>query len=96
MIWHNFFNFIIIFASQILTIKEYLTMLIVDARESESLDRAPKVFKRNLKKQAPSSNYGASGFHLPSVKRRTEIKKQYISSNYAERGINSCISFCLI
>ena len=51
-------------------------MLIIDARESESLDRALKVFKKKFEKAGTIKQLRArQAFILPSVKRRTEIKK---------------------
>lgn len=51
-------------------------MLIVDARESESLDRALKVFKKKFEKSGVVKQLRArQAFTLSSVKRRTEIKK---------------------
>ena len=56
-------------------------MLIIDARESESLDRALKVFKKKFEKTGTIKQLRArQAFILPSVKRRTEIKKAiYVS-----------------
>jgi len=57
-------------------------MLIVDARESESLDRALKVFKKKFEKTGTIKQLRArQAFTLPSVKRRTEIKKAVYVSN---------------
>ncbi|MBK9328823.1 MAG: 30S ribosomal protein S21 [Sphingobacteriales bacterium] len=51
-------------------------MLIVDARESESLDRALKVFKKKFEKAGVVKQLRArQAFTLPSVKRRTAVKK---------------------
>ena len=51
-------------------------MLIVDARESESLDRALKVFKKKFEKAGVVKQRRArQAFTLPSVKRRTAVKK---------------------
>ena len=51
-------------------------MLIIDARESESLDRALKVFKKKFEKTGTIKQLRArQAFILGSVKRRTEIKK---------------------
>ena len=51
-------------------------MLIIDARESESLDRALKGFKKKFEKAGTIKQLRArQAFILPSVKRRTEIKK---------------------
>lgn len=56
-------------------------MLIIDARESDSLDRALKVFKKKFEKAGVVKQLRArQAFILPSVKRRTEVKKAiYIS-----------------
>lgn len=57
-------------------------MLIVDARESETLDRALKVFKKKFEKTGTIKQLRArQAFILPSVKRRTEIKKAVYVSN---------------
>lgn len=57
-------------------------MLIVDARESESLDRALKAFKKKFEKTGTVKELRArQAFILPSVKRRTEIKKAKYVSN---------------
>jgi small subunit ribosomal protein S21 len=57
-------------------------MLIVDARESESLDRALKVFKKKFEKTGTIKQLRArQAFILPSVKRRTEIKKAIYVTN---------------
>ena len=57
-------------------------MLIIDARESESLDRALKVFKKKFEKAGTIKQLRArQAFILPSVKRRTEIKKAVYVSN---------------
>ena len=57
-------------------------MLIVDARESDSLDRALKVFKKKFEKTGTIKQLRArQAFILPSVKRRTEIKKAVYVSN---------------
>jgi small subunit ribosomal protein S21 len=55
-------------------------MLIVDARESESLDRALKVFKKKFEKAGVIKQLRArQAFTLPSVKRRhTVLKAVYI------------------
>lgn len=51
-------------------------MLIVDARESESLDRALKIFKKKFEKTGTIKQLRArQAFTLQSVKRRTEVKK---------------------
>lgn len=51
-------------------------MLIVDARESESLDRALKIFKKKFEKTGTVKELRArQAFTLPSVQRRTEVKK---------------------
>ena len=51
-------------------------MLIIDARESESLDRALKVFKKKFEKAGVVKQLRArQAFTLPSVKRRTEVLK---------------------
>lgn len=51
-------------------------MLIVDARESESLDRALKVFKKKFEKAGVIKQLRArQAFTLPSVKRRTAVLK---------------------
>ena len=51
-------------------------MLIVDARESESLDRALKIFKKKFEKTGTVKQLRArQAFTLSSVKRRFEIKK---------------------
>ncbi len=51
-------------------------MLIIDARESESLDRALKVFKKKFEKAGVIKQLRArQAFTLPSVKRRTEVLK---------------------
>lgn len=51
-------------------------MLIVDARESESLDRALKVFKKKFEKAGIVKQLRArQAFTLPSVKRRTTVLK---------------------
>ena len=51
-------------------------MLIIDARESESLDRALKVFKKKFEKAGTIKQLRArQAFILPSVKRPTEIIK---------------------
>lgn len=56
-------------------------MLIIDARESESLDRALKVLKKKFEKTGTIKQLRArQAFILPSIKRRTEIKKAiYVS-----------------
>lgn len=56
-------------------------MLIIDARESESLDRALKVFKKKFEKTGTIKQLRArQAFILPSIKRRAEIKKAiYVS-----------------
>ncbi len=57
-------------------------MLIVDARDSESLDRALKVFKKKFEKAGTVKQLRArQAFVLPSVKRRTEIKKAIYIEN---------------
>ena len=57
-------------------------MLIVDARESESLDRALKVFKKKFEKTGTVKQLRArQAFILCSVKRRTEIKKAVYIEN---------------
>ncbi|MEN9489209.1 MAG: hypothetical protein RL494_1474 [Bacteroidota bacterium] len=51
-------------------------MLIIDARESESLDRALKIFKKKFEKTGTIKQLRArQAFTLQSVKRRTEVKK---------------------
>ncbi|MDB5227445.1 MAG: ribosomal protein [Bacteroidota bacterium] len=51
-------------------------MLIIDARESESLDRALKVFKKKFEKAGVIKQLRArQAFTLPSVKRRTTVLK---------------------
>ena len=51
-------------------------MLIVDARESESLDRALKIFKKKFEKTGTIKQLRArQAFTLSSVKRRFEVKK---------------------
>ncbi len=51
-------------------------MLIVDARESESLDRALKVFKKKFEKAGVVKQLRArQAFTLSSVKRRTQVLK---------------------
>ncbi len=51
-------------------------MLIVDARESDSLDRALKVFKKKFEKAGVVKELRKrQAFTLPSVKRRTEVLK---------------------
>ena len=57
-------------------------MLIVDARESESLDRALKVFKKKFEKTGTVKQLRArQAFILGSVERRTEIKKAVYIEN---------------
>ncbi|MCB0507974.1 MAG: 30S ribosomal protein S21 [Chitinophagales bacterium] len=51
-------------------------MLIIDARESDSLDRALKIFKKKFEKTGTVKQLRErQAFILPSIKRRTEIKK---------------------
>ncbi|HPA37007.1 MAG TPA: 30S ribosomal protein S21 [Chitinophagales bacterium] len=51
-------------------------MLIVDARESDSLDRALKVFKKKFEKAGVVKELRKrQAFTLPSVKRRTAVLK---------------------
>ncbi len=51
-------------------------MLIVDARENESLDRALKVFKKKFEKSGVVKQLREpQAFTLPSVKKRTKVLK---------------------
>jgi len=68
---------------------EQLSMLIINIKENESIDKALKRFKKKFEKTGILRELRArTSFEKPSVKRREEIlraayrQKQYASENY--------------
>ena len=66
-----------------------ITMLIINIKENESIDKALKRFKKKFEKTGVLKELRArTSFEKPSVKRRGEViraayrQKQYASENY--------------
>jgi small subunit ribosomal protein S21 len=69
--------------------KQEITMLIINIKENESIDKALKRFKKKFEKTGVLKELRArTAFEKPSVKRRGEViraayrQKQYASENY--------------